>query len=197
MKAEKTLDEYFKEVFCKCKIFATKLLSVHEALFQTNTNLLRTFKCYVNSFKTVSEYNFKDLLRNIQQHTEKYLQIINEKADKFSHEEKVEFKKLNFEFYLVNFQICLTENDLDTAKIYTSKVNITENSKYMDADLLIELCRMIYNATVLLKESDVSGTQQIDKNIVYFLKDVEKYLELPVENLKAHTDYSNEYLKLL
>lgn len=191
MKAEKTLDEYFKEVFCKCKIFATKLLSVHEALFQTNTNLLRTFKCYVNSFKTVSEYNFKDLITNIQQHTEKYLQIINEKTEKFSHEEKVEFKKLNFEFYLVNFQICLTENDLDTAKIYTSKVNITDNSKYMDADLLIELCRMIYNATVLLKESDVSETRQIDKNIVYFLKDVEKYLELPVENLKSHTDYSN------
>ncbi|CAI4064608.1 hypothetical protein SKDZ_09G0930 [Saccharomyces kudriavzevii ZP591] len=191
MKAEKASDEYFREVFCRSKIFATKLLSIHEALFRTNSNLLRTFKCYISSFKTASEQHFKEQIANTQQHTEKYFQIINEQVGSFSHEEKIEFKKLTFEFYLVNFQICLSENDLDTAKIYTSKVNIIDNSIYMDADLLIELCRMIYNAAVLLKESDIPETQQIDTNIIYFLKEVEKYLELPVENLKSHTDYSN------
>ena len=191
MKAEKASDKYVKEVFCKCKIFATKLLSIHEALFRTNTNLLRNFKCYVGSFKTASEHHFKDLITNTQQHSEKYLQIINEHEENFSIEEKTEFKKLTFEFYLVNFQLCLSENDLDTAKIYTSKVNIMDNFKFMDADLLIELCRMIYNSTILLKESDNLETQQIQISIVSFLKDVEKYLELPVENLKCHNDYSN------
>ncbi|CAI4386797.1 CNB_1a_G0026520.mRNA.1.CDS.1 [Saccharomyces cerevisiae] len=191
MKAEKASDKYFNEVFCKCKIFATKLLSIHEALFRTNTNLLRNFKCYISSFKSASEYRFDDLITNTQQHSEKYLQIINEHVESFSNEEKTEFKKLTFEFYLVNFQLYLSENDLDTANIYTAKVNITDNSKYMDADLLIELCRMIYNSTVMLKEINNPETQLVDVNIISFLKDVEKYLELPVENLKSHTDYSN------
>lgn len=191
MKAEKASEKYFNKVFCKCKIFATKLLSIHETLFRTNTNLLRNFKCYISSFKSASEHRIEDLIVNTQQHTEKYLQVINEHVEKFSNEEKTEFKKLTFEFYLVNFQLCLSENDLDTAKIYTSKVNITDNSKYLDADLLIELCRMIYNSTIMLKESNNPETQLIDVNIISFLKDVEKYLELPVENLKSHTDYSN------
>lgn len=92
MKAEKASDKYFNEVFCKCKIFATKLLSIHEALFRTNTNLLRNFKCYISSFKSASEYRFDDLITNTQQHSEKYLQIINEHVESFSNEEKTEFK---------------------------------------------------------------------------------------------------------
>ncbi|CCF56427.1 hypothetical protein KAFR_0B01280 [Kazachstania africana CBS 2517] len=173
----------------RCKLFSSILLSVHESLVPTVNMKLRTFKCYVNCLKTILDYKIQEanLINKVNENADTYLRILNEVKD-LTTVESTELKTLKFEFYILNFQLVLKDNDIETAKIYYGKVGIRDNLEIIQNDLLIEVTRVIYNAmTDLHKDNETSHLL----DVIFFLKEVHSFLELPVENLKAHIDYSN------
>lgn len=184
-------DDRAGQLLCRCKFFASILLSIHEALGPSNERKLRTFKCYVNIFKVATDRNWAQLTKKIQEQLDKVLRILEGSSSSFTRSESKNFQKLKFEFFLLHFQISLGEGDFETAKIYSSKTDIIGNMDIIDGALLLELCRIIYNAAVRLRGQLPKPQIDATREILSLLKDVQSYLELPVAELKTHVDYSN------
>ncbi|CCC67925.1 hypothetical protein NCAS_0A13670 [Naumovozyma castellii] len=128
----------------------------------------------------------------MQELGEKYIRLLDyEPSNKTI--EVSEFTQLKFQYFLLNFQLSLKEGDLETSKIYESKLNLDENGNLMDANSIIEVSRIIYNTMILLsgREKSADGNKKLKKEIVHFLKKVHAYLDLPVNELRSHVDYGN------
>lgn len=183
-------DDRAGQLLCRCQFFASILLSIHEALVPSNERKLRTFKCYINIFKVITDRNWVQITKKIQEQSDKALRILEGGSSSFTSSETTNFQKLKFEFFLLNFQTSLKEGDFESARIYSSKTDIVGNIDIIDSALLLELCRIIYNAAVTLREQLPEPRADTGQEILSLLKDVQSYLELPVAELKTHADYS-------
>ncbi|CCD22395.1 Spo22p NDAI_0A02370 [Naumovozyma dairenensis CBS 421] len=215
-----------KLLFCHCKFFATILFSVHDALIPLSTknsdnrssnNLqsllngyktkVRTFKCLINTLKCIMDHQWIQLIEKIQDQGDKYLRVLTAESDNPSIKGDLEvakdLEKLKFEFFLLNFQLALKDGNLETAKIYESKFNNQEVIEHLDAETVMELSRIIYNATISLNDHmNVNKNKEESSNdckneIIYFLKLAHSYLEMPLPALKLQTDYNNLKFSIL
>ncbi|CCH63126.1 hypothetical protein TBLA_0J01300 [Henningerozyma blattae CBS 6284] len=203
------------KTFVRCDLFATILLSIHEAIDTGITKKLRVFKCYIIILKQITKFSNSDAWLQLLKETtfllEKWFQIIenafsNTSETPFTEGETLEFKQLKFEYFLLNMQLTIRNGNFETAKLYESQTDIPNNIDKLDPPLLLELCQIIYNSTVDLKElKSVKCTKpghitqqftdsdhlEVIKFIIYFLKKALEYLSLDVKGLKGNLEYSN------
>lgn len=183
-------------LLCRCKIFASMLLSVCEAMHPSDERKLVTFKCYLISFKITVDRNWNKLKEDLQEHLERNLAVLDNAVDSSTDTNyDVSVKRLKFEYFVTNFQCSVKEGDLEAATIFSSKADIRKNYMNLDPSTVLELCRIIYNAATLLKDSPNINCRN---SVISLLNDVQYYLELPIINLKSHSEFNNlKYTSLL
>lgn len=188
-----------KKLLIRCKLFAAILLSIQEVLMPSNERKLRTLKCYVNTLKVIMDGEYsEELVTKTQEQADKLIRILEEKKESFLEVNTVELKKLTLEYYLLNFQITLNEGDFEMAKVYNTKANIQHNLDVIEASLLLELCRIIYNACLNLKEKHFEIDEKVAiKDVIEFLKNGYDYINMDIEKLKSHIDYNNVRYSIL
>ena len=188
-------------LLCRCKMFAAILLSLYSILKSSNEVLLRSFKCFLSVLKSsldsAKDFDEADgpkiFIQKVQEHGDTYLNALNQVKTSLNEHERDILLQLTFEFCALNFEVFFKDGDFDTAKIYISRVNLSENvsKSFVNAELVMELVRVIYNTTVLLYQGEFSEDTGHIQEIIHFLKVSQGYLELPVKDLKAHIDYSS------
>lgn len=182
-------------LLCRCKMFASILLSMYEALRPSNERKTMTLKCYLVIFKLIIDRNWIQLKKNVQEHMDDALKSLVAAVDPTSNANTAIVKRLQFEYFLTNFQSSAKEGDLETARIFSSKADIKNSYESLDASTILELCRIIYNAATLLKDS-ADGTCRI--NAISLLRDVQDYMDLPVTGLNSRSEFSSlRYSSLL
>ncbi|QLQ80610.1 hypothetical protein HG537_0D06110 [Torulaspora globosa] len=194
--AVKTQKDCEKEkILCYCKLFASMLLSISEACCPCKDKKLSIFKCYIIIFKLIVDRDLVQLITKLQDILDRSLGTLESLESSFESSEVDTFQKLKLEFLLLKFQCSVKDGDLETARIYSSKADITGNVALLDASTLLELCRIIYNAAIALNGSlDARSTEYA----ISLLKDVQIYLELPIADLVCRSEFNNiKYMSLL
>lgn len=148
---------------------------------------MRTFKCFVSVLKTVADHNWTQLAILFKENLDKVLRFLEEQARSFSDADSKSYGNLKLQYFFLNFQLSLMEDDLENARIYSSKADIDGNFESIDSSLLLDLCRIIYNASLALRDRSID---KYTNYVISLLKDVTRYLELPVSDLKTHVDYN-------
>lgn len=192
IRAEKK--EKIKHLLTRCKLFSVLLLSIHEATDSSNENKLRVFRCYINCLRSCIEEQLKELTHKVQEYADKNLRVLEGISETFGDTQAISFRKLRIELLMSNFQISLKDRDLKIAKFYESKANIKENTAIMTPELVVEICRVIYNSSLDL-QNDTTGSNLRDA--IYFLKIGVSYLDLSIQGLKSHSEYNNIRYALL
>ncbi|AET41319.1 Spo22p Ecym_8023 [Eremothecium cymbalariae DBVPG len=183
-----------KKVFCSTMLFSTLLLSIHEAVCQSNEGRIRILKCFLKYLKFCNDDNFADLIPNGVENADKCLRVLEESKEKLTSKQMAEFNKLKIELFMTNFQLALGNKDLKMAQFYESKANIKSSVDVINAELVLELCRVIYNSVLSLRNSEPEIKVE---ELYFFLQCAVEYLNLPVSGLKQHPDYSNTRYTLL
>ena len=186
-------------LLCRCKMFSAILLSLYSILKLSNEVLLRSFKCFLSVLKSSLDCSKdfdgadgpENFIQKVQEHGDTYLSALNQVETSLNEHERDILLQLTFEFCVLNFEVFFKDGDFDTAKIYISRVNLSDNisRSFVNAELVMELVRVIYNTTVLLYQGEFAENMGHIQEIIHFLKVSQGYLELPVKDLKAHVDY--------
>lgn len=132
---------------------------------------------------------WKTMLTNCQDYCEQSIRTIEEIKDQLDKYQVNDIDNLKLEFFIVNFQIYLKDGDLETAKLYSSKIDISNNLEIIDANSLIELCRVIFNSVLIYSKN--CNTPDGNLECINLLKLALTYLELPVERLTSHINFKN------
>lgn len=185
IKVEK--DEAAGQMLCYSRLFVCVLLSIHETLIPSIERKLRVTQCYVSTLKVTIDHGWNQLHQMINVHLKENLSCLTEAANLFNEKEKKKYEKLKLEFEVSNFQDALKQGNIDLARQFEIQANIIGNVAILDSTLLLDLCRMIYNAILTLRETSLEDINYIN----YFLQRACEYLELEVPSLKTHADYSS------
>ncbi|EDO15061.1 hypothetical protein Kpol_411p6 [Vanderwaltozyma polyspora DSM 70294] len=181
-----------KIILVRSQLFATLLLSIHEALNPSDERKLRSFKCYIIILKVIVDLkgSHKAFIQRIQEHADKLLGILEEKFDNFDQEAAIQFRKLKLEYFVLCLQITLKDGDLKMAKMYDARAEIEKNIDILNSPLLLEICRIVYNSTLELQVQSKDGNDPTDiKNSSDLLKNILRYLDLDIEGLQSHSNY--------
>ncbi|GAV48075.1 hypothetical protein ZYGR_0I03720 [Zygosaccharomyces rouxii] len=174
-------------MLCYSRLFVCVLLSIHETLIPSIERKLRVTQCYVSTLKVTIDHGWNQLHQMINVHLKENLSCLTEAANLFNEKEKKKYEKLKLEFEVSNFQDALKQGNIDLARQFEIQANIIGNVAILDSTLLLDLCRMIYNAILTLRETSLEDINYIN----YFLQRACEYLELEVPSLKTHADYSS------
>ncbi|GAV53088.1 hypothetical protein ZYGR_0AI03700, partial [Zygosaccharomyces rouxii] len=180
-------NEALNQMLCYSRLFACVLLAIHETLIPSTDRKLRVAQCYISTLKVVIDHGWDKLHKLINAHLKDNLSSLEEAASLFNGNEKTQFERLKLEFHVVNFQDALGQGNIELARQFEIQANIIGNVAILDSTLLLDLCRMLYNAILILREKAIGDINSIN----YFLQKVCDYLELEVPSLKTHVDYSN------
>lgn len=140
-----------------------------------------------NSSKIKNSWN--KLLKNCQDSPQPALKLLEDNNLSYNQVQLAQINKHKLEYFLVNFQICLQDGDIQTAKLYSSKINIKENPSTVDANSLIELCRIIFNSVLIYSKKCQTINEKYE--VTNLLKLGLEYLDLPIQELTTHINYQN------
>lgn len=185
IKVEK--DEAVTQMLCYSRSFICILLTIHETLMSSINRKLRVIRCYLSTLKVIVDHGWEELYQIINVHLGNNISSLEEAANSFKREEKTQFKRLKLEFHIFNFQTALSQGNIELAKQFETQANIIGNVTILDSTLLLDICRMIYNAILTLSEKTLGDFNSVN----YFLQRACDYLELELPSLKSHIDYSN------
>lgn len=177
----------------KCQVNTLK--TIVDCLTQTylshcclpNGDIDESLEVKYNSSTTKGDWEkLLHIYQDIPQYT---LRRVEENTNTWEKNQQDEIKKLKLEFFLVNFQICLKEGDIETAKLYSDKIDINKSLSILEAKSLIELCRIIFNSVLIYSKKchETAGKQEV----VSLLRLALQYLNLPLKNLSSHINYQN------
>lgn len=133
--------------------------------------------------------NWNNLLKNCQDSPQAALKVLEDNNKIWNQSQETEITKLKLEYFLVNFQICLKDGDIETAKLYSSKINIKDDIEAVDANTLIELCRIIFNSILIYSKKCQDINEKYE--VVSLLNLALEYLQLPIQDLTTHINYQN------
>lgn len=153
----------------------------------TNGDVDKALEIKYNS--SIVKHDWEELIHIYQDIPQYTLRRVEERTDIWEENQKYKIKRLKLEFFIVNFQLCLKDGDIETAKLYSDKIDINEILGILDAKCLIELCRIIFNS-VLIYSKNCHNTMK-KQEVVSLLKLALQYLNLPLENLSSHINYQN------
>lgn len=186
---------------CRCQLFTSILLSVYNSLCDTDGFTLRSFKCFIYVLKTILDCKkfetWEITFKNAHMHAEIYLKVFNERLSKIKEQDRIEFQKNSFEFYLLTFQKYFQDKDMETAKLYLTKVDLRNNIEILDPDIIVEIVRIIYNATLDRYNSQEANSEDSLTDMIFYLNEAHSYLSLPIKDIQSHIDYSTIKYSLL
>ncbi|CCE66233.1 hypothetical protein TPHA_0P00750 [Tetrapisispora phaffii CBS 4417] len=195
-----------QKILFRCKVYATILLSIYESLSPTVVNKLMVLKCYITVLKGLEgEFYDQQILRNIQEQCDKLLIVtqdeINDNKIKNhleTEQKEKDFNNLRIEYLIINFQLALAENDYELASIYFSKVDINENTSSMNPKVLLELCRLIYNAILQQYQNFNEEIPNIDilNSMCHYLRNTSELFTLNKNMLKTEVNYSSMHFSI-
>lgn len=193
IKAEK--DHEKGRILCGCKLFATVLLSIYDELCPSMNKKLRVLRCHLIVFKLTLDRDWDQLCRKVLGLLERIVEAHESSIASFEESEFKNFQRSKLEYLLLRFQSSVKLGDFETARIYSSQADIASKYDLLDANTLLELCRIIYNATLALNTSQEPTSAQ---NVISLLRDVQMYLQLPVADLKSQSEFNSlKFMSLL
>ena len=186
-----TADTLFRILNCQVNTLKT----IVDCLTQTylshcclaNGEVDKALESKYNSSTT--KHDWDGLLHVFQDIPQYTLRRVEEKTEVWGENHKYEIKKLRLEIFIINFQLYLKDGDIETAKLYSGKIDIHESLSILDAKSLIELCRIIFNSVLIYSKN--SHTTIEKQEVVSLLRLALQYLNLPLENLSLHVNYQN------
>lgn len=147
------------------KYFACMLLSTHSLLVKNESFKMRVLKCFLRFYYEAIDEVDHSSSKKIQLYLELYCSYIEKNENQFtSIDVKNEYEAFKIEFSILDMQSAFMINDISMAKFYEKKANLVVNYQLLKQKSIINICRLIHNASMKLAEEN----QNIDA--MYFLE---------------------------
>lgn len=145
------------------KYFACMLLSIHSLLVIDESVKLRALKCFLRFYYESIDENDETYSEKLHHHLETYCSYI-EKHEIISTDFKSEYQSIKIELSVLDMQSAFMINDIPMAKFYEKKANLVFNCHLLKQRSIVNICRLIYNASLKLSNEN----QNLDA--MYFLE---------------------------